>query len=60
MESLEERDKNKKFDQKKNYIINLENNKKISCPPPIKRQLAFQKHILDIKTMNSVVQFLQK
>ena len=60
MESLEERDKNKKFDQKKNYIINLENNKKISYPPPIKRQLAFQKNILDIKTMNSVVQFLQK
>ena len=60
MESLEEKNEYKKEKTQNTYTIYLDNNKKLSCPPPIKRQYAFQKSILDIKTMNSIVQYLQK
>ena len=60
MDSLEEIDKDKKENNKKKYMINLENNKKISSPPPIMRQFAFQKSILDIKTINFIIDNFKK
>ena len=60
MNSLEERVKDKNISVNNKYNLNLEIDKSKARPPPIKRQLAFQKKILEINTMNSIVQYLQK